>query len=294
MARTGMSWEGARAQVGDLHRAGVRLVNGADAGINPGKPHGSLGGRLPPRRPAAWAGRPTARRPAAWAGRPTARRPPGRPTARRPAAWAGRPTARRPPRPAGAVDRGRPTPCTEGDRRRRSSVGSGRDRRRPPAPVMPKNATSSIARIAVRRTGPPGRRSRRTPCAGRASGRSAARRSPMWTVACRGEQGGLAVPTESSSGERRAQGGITETGNSPARRLLVEAAAPPQALPAQPRADPPPRRPITGGARASWPAGVRREAIGRRAGQWSVDEVGEGLPDDGVRPVGCAVGVHCG
>jgi transposase len=32
------------------------------------------------------------------------------------------------------------------------------------------------------------------------------------------------VPTESSSGERRVQGGITKTGNSHARRLLVEAA----------------------------------------------------------------------
>jgi len=32
------------------------------------------------------------------------------------------------------------------------------------------------------------------------------------------------VPTESSSGQRRAQGGITKTGNSHARRLLVEAA----------------------------------------------------------------------
>ena len=32
------------------------------------------------------------------------------------------------------------------------------------------------------------------------------------------------VPTESSSGDRRAQGGITKTGNSHARRLLVEAA----------------------------------------------------------------------
>lgn len=32
------------------------------------------------------------------------------------------------------------------------------------------------------------------------------------------------VPSESSSGQRRAQGGITKTGNSHARRLLVEAA----------------------------------------------------------------------
>jgi len=38
------------------------------------------------------------------------------------------------------------------------------------------------------------------------------------------------VPTESSSGASRSQGSITKTGNTHARRLLVEAAAPPPAL----------------------------------------------------------------
>jgi imidazolonepropionase-like amidohydrolase len=42
MERTGMTWEGRLEQVGRLHRAGVRLISGADAGINPGKPHGVL------------------------------------------------------------------------------------------------------------------------------------------------------------------------------------------------------------------------------------------------------------
>jgi imidazolonepropionase-like amidohydrolase len=30
------------AQVGDMHRAGVALIAGADSGINPAKPHGVL------------------------------------------------------------------------------------------------------------------------------------------------------------------------------------------------------------------------------------------------------------
>jgi imidazolonepropionase-like amidohydrolase len=42
LARAGMSWERRLDQVAGLHRAGVRLVSGADAGINPGKPHGTL------------------------------------------------------------------------------------------------------------------------------------------------------------------------------------------------------------------------------------------------------------
>jgi imidazolonepropionase-like amidohydrolase len=42
MARTGMTYEGRMEQVAGLYRAGVRLVSGADAGINPGKPHGVL------------------------------------------------------------------------------------------------------------------------------------------------------------------------------------------------------------------------------------------------------------
>ena len=42
MARTGMTWEARLAAVGRMHRAGVRLVAGADAGISAGKPHGIL------------------------------------------------------------------------------------------------------------------------------------------------------------------------------------------------------------------------------------------------------------
>jgi imidazolonepropionase-like amidohydrolase len=42
MRRTGVSLEGRRAQVGELYRAGVRLIAGSDAGINHGKPHGVL------------------------------------------------------------------------------------------------------------------------------------------------------------------------------------------------------------------------------------------------------------
>lgn len=42
MAKTGMTWEGRRAQVGELYRAGVRLISGSDGGISPGKPHGIL------------------------------------------------------------------------------------------------------------------------------------------------------------------------------------------------------------------------------------------------------------
>ena len=42
MARTGMTYESRLAQVAQLHAAGVPLVSGADAGINPAKPHGVL------------------------------------------------------------------------------------------------------------------------------------------------------------------------------------------------------------------------------------------------------------
>nr|WP_246214645.1 amidohydrolase family protein [Modestobacter muralis] len=42
MARTGMTWQGRLEQVGELHRAGVTLVSGADSGISAGKPHGVL------------------------------------------------------------------------------------------------------------------------------------------------------------------------------------------------------------------------------------------------------------
>ena len=42
MARTGMTYEGRRAQVGQLHRAGVTLIAGLDSGISPGKRHGVL------------------------------------------------------------------------------------------------------------------------------------------------------------------------------------------------------------------------------------------------------------
>jgi hypothetical protein len=42
MARTGMTWEGRLAMVGRMHRAGVRLISGADSGISAGKPHGIL------------------------------------------------------------------------------------------------------------------------------------------------------------------------------------------------------------------------------------------------------------
>jgi imidazolonepropionase-like amidohydrolase len=42
MERTGMTWEARLAMVGRMHRAGVRLVSGADAGISSGKPHGIL------------------------------------------------------------------------------------------------------------------------------------------------------------------------------------------------------------------------------------------------------------
>jgi imidazolonepropionase-like amidohydrolase len=40
MAKTGVTMEARRALFGTLHRAGVTLVSGSDAGINPGKPHG--------------------------------------------------------------------------------------------------------------------------------------------------------------------------------------------------------------------------------------------------------------
>jgi imidazolonepropionase-like amidohydrolase len=42
MERTNTTWEERLAQVADLHRAGVRLISGADAGINRAKPHGVL------------------------------------------------------------------------------------------------------------------------------------------------------------------------------------------------------------------------------------------------------------
>jgi len=42
MARLGMTHEARLAQVGDMHRAGVALIAGADSGINPAKPHGVL------------------------------------------------------------------------------------------------------------------------------------------------------------------------------------------------------------------------------------------------------------
>jgi imidazolonepropionase-like amidohydrolase len=42
MARLGMTFEARLAQVGDMHRAGVALIAGADSGINPAKPHGIL------------------------------------------------------------------------------------------------------------------------------------------------------------------------------------------------------------------------------------------------------------
>jgi imidazolonepropionase-like amidohydrolase len=42
MARSGMTWEARLAIVGRMHRAGVQVVCGADAGIGSGKPHGIL------------------------------------------------------------------------------------------------------------------------------------------------------------------------------------------------------------------------------------------------------------
>jgi imidazolonepropionase-like amidohydrolase len=42
MERTGFTFEGRRAQVGDLYRGGVTLISGADSGINPVKAHGTL------------------------------------------------------------------------------------------------------------------------------------------------------------------------------------------------------------------------------------------------------------
>jgi imidazolonepropionase-like amidohydrolase len=42
LARMGATWEDLLAHVGELHRAGVTLVSGVDAGIGPGKPHGLL------------------------------------------------------------------------------------------------------------------------------------------------------------------------------------------------------------------------------------------------------------
>lgn len=42
MARTGLTHQARLEQVGRMHRAGVRLVSGADSGISAGKPHGLL------------------------------------------------------------------------------------------------------------------------------------------------------------------------------------------------------------------------------------------------------------
>ena len=56
------------------------------------------------------------------------------------------------------------------------------------------------------------------------------------------------VPSESSSGARRVQGGITKTGNSHARRLLVEAAWHHRRPAAQPGTSPARRRPAHRGA----------------------------------------------
>ena len=40
--RTGLTWEDRQAMTGKLHKAGVLIVSGADAGISNGKPHGIL------------------------------------------------------------------------------------------------------------------------------------------------------------------------------------------------------------------------------------------------------------
>jgi imidazolonepropionase-like amidohydrolase len=42
LARTHMAWEDRYPQIAELHRAGVVLVGGIDAGINPAKPHGIM------------------------------------------------------------------------------------------------------------------------------------------------------------------------------------------------------------------------------------------------------------
>lgn len=42
MKRTGITLEARRVQMARMHGAGVRMVSGDDAGINPGKPHGIL------------------------------------------------------------------------------------------------------------------------------------------------------------------------------------------------------------------------------------------------------------
>jgi imidazolonepropionase-like amidohydrolase len=42
MRRTGLTFADRARTVGELHRAGVRIVSGSDAGINPGKRHGVL------------------------------------------------------------------------------------------------------------------------------------------------------------------------------------------------------------------------------------------------------------
>ena len=42
MERTGMTWELRLDQVRGPHRGGVRLITGADSGINPGEAHGAL------------------------------------------------------------------------------------------------------------------------------------------------------------------------------------------------------------------------------------------------------------
>jgi len=76
------------------------------------------------------------------------------------------------------------------------------------------------------------------------------------------------VPSEQSSGGRRAQGPITKTGTSHARRLLVERGlASPQTLSAQPRAPGPSRRPAGRGqsTRRRWqpPAATALVSAGR-------------------------------
>jgi imidazolonepropionase-like amidohydrolase len=42
MERAGMTWEDRLVQVAGFHRAGVQVISGSDAGINPDKPHGVL------------------------------------------------------------------------------------------------------------------------------------------------------------------------------------------------------------------------------------------------------------
>jgi imidazolonepropionase-like amidohydrolase len=46
MRRLGLTWEDRLTLVGAMHRAGVVIASGVDAGISPGKPHGSLPGAI--------------------------------------------------------------------------------------------------------------------------------------------------------------------------------------------------------------------------------------------------------